>query len=214
MPRLWSLTPVLLGVWLSSSHTSHAPTPAISPQHVDAVVEHLTRPMDTTEQAERNSRFVGVQMTTCPIQVTGSAEQYGIYLYQEQALTAHIESPYRQRFLYITLSKDATRVESHTFKPPIPETWTGLCQQATPSIDTHALGELVCVVSLRPSTLGYVGSTPTEGCPVNLRGAVRLTNTIVLHQDGMDTWDRGFDANGEQVWGAEVEPYQYRWLDE
>nr|MBX2862941.1 hypothetical protein [Leptolyngbyaceae cyanobacterium MAG.088] len=42
---------------------------------------------------------------------------------------------------------------------------------------------------------------------------VRLTNTIVLHQDGMDTWDRGFDSNGLQVWGAEAEPYQYRWID-
>jgi hypothetical protein len=28
----------------------------------------------------------------------------------------------------------------------------------------------------------------------------------------MDTWDRGFDANGNQVWGADGESYQYRWV--
>ncbi|MEM9265212.1 MAG: chromophore lyase CpcT/CpeT [Cyanobacteria bacterium P01_F01_bin.13] len=212
-PRLWSFFTVLLGLWLSGSRVN-AQTQPLSQQHVDAVVEHLTRPMDTTAQAERNPHFVGVQLTTCPIQVNGEiSDQQAVFLYQEQALTENIESPYRQRFLQIALSADATRVESRTFKPATPDTWTGLCQQTAPTVETNALGNLVCIVGLRPSSLGYVGSTPAEGCPVNLRGAVRLTNTIVLHQHGMDTWDRGFDANGIQVWGARTEPYQYRWQD-
>lgn len=214
MPRLWSLPTLLLGLWLSGSQLAKAQTSHLSQQHVDAVVGYLTRPMDTQAQAERDPRFVGVQMTTCAIQVTGQVpEQPAVYLYQEQALTERIEHPYRQRFLQITLSADSTRVESRTFKPATPETWTGLCQQAEPTIDANVLGQLVCVVGLRPSSLGYVGSTPDGGCPVNLRGAVRLTNTVVLHQDGMDTWDRGFDPNGIQVWGARAEPYQYRWLE-
>ncbi|MEM7063596.1 MAG: chromophore lyase CpcT/CpeT [Cyanobacteria bacterium P01_B01_bin.77] len=214
MPRLWSLPILLLGLWLSGSQIAKAQTPQLSQQHVDAVVDHLTRPMDTLAQAERDPRFVGVQMTTCTIQITGQGpEQPAVYLYQEQALTERIEHPYRQRFLQITLSEDSTRVESRTFKPSTPEIWTGFCQRAEPTVDANVLGQLVCVVGLRPSSLGYVGSTPDEGCPVNLQGAVRLTNTIVLHQDGMDTWDRGFDPNGIQVWGARAEPYQYRWLE-
>lgn len=201
---------LLVGLWISTVQISQAQTLPLSQQHVDAVADHLSRTMDTTAQAERNARFVGVQMTTCSVTVP---DQNGIYLYQEQALSNSLETPYRQRFLHIDLNHDATRVESRTFKPSTPEQWTGLCQQTNPTIDPSELGRLVCVVSLRPSTLGYVGSTPDEGCPVNLRGAVRLTNTIVLHQAGMDTWDRGFDATGEQVWGAQTEPYQYRWLD-
>lgn len=213
MFRLWSL-PAILGLWLGSSPVGYAQSQPLSPQHVDAVAAHLTRTMDTTDQAERSPHFVGVQMTTCAVRVSEqSAEPSTIYLYQEQALTASIENPYRQRFLQITLSEDTTQVESRTFKPVTPEVWTGLCQQATPVVNASDLGNLVCIVSLRPSSLGYVGQTPDEGCPVNLRGAVRLTNTIVLHQNGMDTWDRGFDANGVQVWGAESEPYEYRWLN-
>ncbi|NEQ49760.1 MAG: chorismate mutase [Leptolyngbya sp. SIO3F4] len=200
----------MLGLWLSNTQFSKAQSETLSQQHVDAVVGYLSRTMDTTEQAARNSRFVGVQMTTCPVTVT---EQEGIYLYQEQALSESLDSPYRQRFLHITLNENANRVESRTFKPPMPEIWTGLCQQADPRVDANDLGNLVCIVGLRPSSLGYVGSTPTEGCPVSLQGAVKLTNTIVLHQHGMDTWDRGFDANGIQVWGAQAEPYQYRWTE-
>lgn len=216
MPRLWSLPPVLLGLWLSSNPLAQAQSHRLSQQDVDAVVGYLTRTMDTTAQAERHPRYVGVQMTTCPIHVVSShrsEDHPSVYLYQEQALTEQIESPYRQRFLQIVLSEDITRVESRTFKPSTPHSWTGLCQQINPTVEAIELGQLVCVVRLRPSTLGYVGSTPEEGCPVNLRGAVRLTNTIVLHQHGMDTWDRGFDINDIQVWGARTEPYQYRWLD-
>lgn len=209
MLRFWPFPTVLLGLLLSNVQAA-APSDSLSQRHVNAVVDYLIRPMDTTAQAQRDSRFVGVKMTTCPIQVTGQADPSTVYLYQEQALTENIDSPYRQRFLQITLSADEARVESRTLKPPTPENWTGLCQQAEPKVNAEALGSLVCVVSLRPSTLGYVGTTPDEGCPVNLRGAVRLTNTVVLHQDGMDTWDRGFDAAGIQVWGARLEPYQYR----
>ena len=215
MFRLWPLPTLVLGIWLSSFDTVSAQLQPLSQQHVDAIAAHLIRPMDTTAQAEDNPRFIGVQMITCAIQITNPVNsQPSIYLYQEQALTESIESPYRQRFLQITLSTDATRVESRTYRPPTPETWTGLCQQTNPIVDAGALGDLVCVVELRPSPLGYVGSTPDEGCPVNVRGAVRLTNIIVLHQDGMDTWDRGFDVNDVQVWGAESEPYQYRWQNQ
>lgn len=218
MPRIWSLPAVLpavlTGFWLIRDQAANAQLETLSQQNVAAVVAHLTRTMDTTDQAEQDPRFVAVQMTTCLVQVTGQeADPKNVYLYQEQALAESIERPYRQRFLQIALSEDATRVESRTFKPDTPEPWTGLCQQTDPKVDASELGNLVCVVGLRPSALGYVGSTPDEGCPVTLRGAVQLTNTIVLHQHGMDTWDRGFDANGIQVWGARAQPYQYRWLD-
>ena len=209
MFRFWPLPTVLLGLLFSNVQVAAQPHP-LSQHHVDEVVDYLIRPMDTTAQAQRDPRFVGVKMTTCPIQVTGQTEPSAVYLYQEQALTENPGSPYRQRFLQIVLSPDGTRVESRTLKPSTPASWTGLCQQTDPQVDAEALENLVCVVSLRPSTLGYVGSTPDEGCPVNLRGAVRLTNTVVLHRDGMDTWDRGFDSDGIQVWGARLEPYQYR----
>ena len=211
MRRVWQSSTLLLSLWLGGAQGSLAQVEVLSQQHVDEVVAHLTQTMDTTQQAAENARFVGVQMTTCSISVIG---QEGTYLYQEQALSESLESPYRQRFLHIGLSDDATRVESRTFKPPVPDRWTGLCRQAYPTIASGDLGNLVCTVGLRPSILGYVGSTPNTGCPVNLRGAVRLTNTIVLHQDGMDTWDRGFDADGIQVWGAQTAPYKYRWLEQ
>ncbi|MBK4732583.1 hypothetical protein JJD41_22340 [Oxynema sp. CENA135] len=42
-----------------------------------------------------------------------------------------------------------------------------------------------------------MGETPATDCPTNYKGAVRITNSVVLNGDGMETWDRGFDAAGK-----------------
>lgn len=179
---------------------------AVTPEAVAAYLEGV---MDTTSQAARNPNFVGVQMTTCRVTVD-EADEEAIYLYQEQALSADLDAPYRQRFLQI-IPGDDQRVDSNTFKPEAPEQWTGLCDRADRSVSAIALGPQVCTVSLRASVLGgFVGSTPEAGCPVDFRGASSVTNIVVLHEDGMDTWDRGFDAEGNQLWGAEDTPYRYR----
>ncbi|MEO0457649.1 MAG: chromophore lyase CpcT/CpeT [Cyanobacteria bacterium P01_A01_bin.114] len=181
------------------------------PISVDTVADHLEGVMDTSAQAADNPDFVSVQMTTCRISVSEPAAD-SVYLYQEQALSDSLDAPYRQRFLQIAPG-DGQRIESRTLKPDAPEQWIGFCDR-TPTdrvVPTAALGEPVCTVALRPSPLGMVGSTPRSGCPASVRGAVSITNIVVLHADGMDTWDRGFDAAGTQVWGAQDEPYQYRW---
>lgn len=176
---------------------------------VEEVVSHLEGTMSTAAQAASDPNFVGVQMTTCRITLSDPQPQ-SVYLYQEQALADNLNAPYRQRFLQITPGDD-NRINSLTFKPQNPEQWTGLCAQPNPSLNSAVLGDPFCTVSLRASSLGgYVGSTPTGGCPASARGAVSVTNVVVLHAAGMDTWDRGFDAQGNQVWGADDVPYRYR----
>ncbi len=201
---------VLTAVGLAAAPALAQPLPMTA---VQEVANHLTGIMETTAQAEANPNFVAVRMTTCPV-VVPSPDPNTVYLYQEQALVSNLAAPYRQRFLQIALSDDGQRVESRTFRPPQPETLTGLCDDVVLRV-VYAidLGDPVCTVALRPSPLGYVGSTPPAGCPVSLRGATYLTNVIVLHDNGMDTWDRGFDADGIQVWGAQAEPYRYRWAE-
>ncbi|WP_281362077.1 CpcT/CpeT family chromophore lyase [Oxynema aestuarii] len=41
-------------------------------------------------------------------------------------------------------------------------------------------------------------------------GAVRITNSVVVNDNGMETGDRGFDAAGKQLWGADEKPYRFR----
>ncbi len=181
-------------------------------QQVKEVVTHLVGTMDTSAQAKANPEFPNVRITTCKVQVP---DANGVFLYQEQALTKQLAKPYRQRFLRIAPTKDNLLVESAAFKPQTPKTWIGLCSkpEAQRIVQRREFGESNCSVFLKSTGKNYVGQTSPGGCPSNFRGATKITNTIILHQTGMDTRDRGFDAIGKQVWGAKDAPYQFRWLD-
>lgn len=216
------LITLTLQQFTKAENESVAKTPAAAePTAIASVVTHLLGIMTTAEQASNDPNFVGVQMTTCQISVAGAMAD-SVYLYQEQALVENLSEPYRQRFLEIapatndaasreTTNGAAEYVQSNTFKPSNPSQWTDFCSQSTRRISTADLGEPACSVRLRPASIGgFVGSTPPEGCAANVRGAQSITNVVVLHSAGMDTWDRGFDANSNQVWGAEDIPYQYR----
>ncbi|HAC64338.1 MAG TPA: chorismate mutase [Cyanothece sp. UBA12306] len=180
--------------------------------HVERVVSHLVGVMDTTKQADNNPKAPSVRMTTCRVQMVEVPEM--VYLYQEQALTKNLDHPYRQRILQIKPSEDGQTVISESFKVINAEQLIGLCNQPETSrkLTLETLDKSVCSVFLKPKDNGYIGNTPPEGCPANVRGALTITNTILLHETGMDTWDRGLDENGNQVWGARKDSYQYRWV--
>lgn len=187
-------------------------------QQVEEVANHLIGVMDTSAQAASNPKVSQVQMTTCQVQMQdiplGARDRPVVFLYQEQALAEKLDQPYRQRFLRIAPSRDSKTVESLSFRPEQMQTWAGLCQrpERDRQITLKDLGTPVCSVWLKRSEDEYLGRTPVDGCPAKVRGAVRITNRVRLWADGMDTWDRGFDAQGRQVWGAESDAYQFRWV--
>lgn len=174
--------------------------------------------MDTSAQASANPGVPDVRMTTCKLKVEKANpspnSQPSVFLYQEQALSQKLGSPYRQRVLQIGPSANRQTVESRAFRPPTPEKLIGLCNRPERQriIKQSDLGQVTCSVFLKPVGENYVGETPTEGCPTNYKGAVRITNTITLHETGMNTQDRGFDAAGNQVWGAQEQSYEFRWV--
>lgn len=194
---------------------THADTPVPLEQQVEAVATRLEGVMDTAAQATANPKAPNVRMTTCRVTLAdgGSAlPRSAIVLYQEQAMSNNLIKPYRQRFLQLSASPMSQSVQSHSFKPSNPAAWVNFCNQ--PAVDRTVkpgdLGTAVCSVFLRHSGDDYVGNTPADGCPANVRGAVRIKNHIVLLPIGMDTWDRGFDAAGKQVWGAKADSYHFR----
>lgn len=214
-----SITSTIASLLVAAIPAQAVPESIPVEQQVKDVVSHLVGVMDTSAQAATNPKAPNVRMTTCRVQVENTDSslnsRLSVFLYQEQALSKSLNSPYRQRFLQITPTPDAQRVESIAFRPPTPEALIGLCTQPEQKrvIMQSNLGQSLCSVVLQPDGENYKGETPPEGCPTNVRGAVKITNTILLHQTGMDTQDRGFDRAGNLVWGAKEQPYQFRWVE-
>jgi hypothetical protein len=213
--------PGVIALWLGAAGLALVPPTLAQPttapaipveQQVEEIAARLEGVMDTSAQARVKPNAPNVRMTTCRIQVLNANATDATFLYQEQAMATNLGKPYRQRFLQLTPSRSSQMVRSLAFRPPNPAALINFCDRANRDriVNASDLGTPVCTVFLKRSGERYIGNTPADGCPANVRGAVRITNHIVLHTDGMDTWDRGYDANGKQVWGAKAESYQFR----
>jgi hypothetical protein len=207
MKYKYFLTVIIIGFFF----TNNSQAQTIS--HVEEVVSHLVGIMDTSAQSRVNSQRVNVQMTTCKVQLTDDLNS--VYLYQEQALSNKLNQPYRQRILKI-IPLENNIVESKAYKLIDEKQFINFCKQSEGDkmLQKTDLTESICSVFLRPVVSIYIGETPPKGCVANVRGAVKITNKIILHSQGMDTFDQGFDAEGKQVWGAVNDSYQFRWVNE
>jgi hypothetical protein len=177
---------------------------------VQEVAAYLTGILETIPAQNAAGEIYQVRMTTCEITNEDSLDR-GIWLYQEQALVSNLGQPYRQRFLHLIPTGDGAGVQSVSFRPVDDQSWIKFCAQTREerNVTMAAMVDQQCTVTLTPLYTIYRGDTPAQGCPAKIRGAVTITNTIVLHKRGMDTWDRGYDSEGKQLWGAENKPYRF-----
>ena len=59
----------------------------------------------------------------------------------------------------------------------------------------------------------FAGATGEKTCESTLYGASYATSEVEVFEDKIISWDRGFDANGDQIWGAEKGGYIFNKLD-
>ncbi|MEM9560922.1 MAG: chromophore lyase CpcT/CpeT [Planctomycetota bacterium] len=139
----------------------------------------------------------------------------GPWLYVEQAAGSALQRPYRQRVYRLSTRTDAdtTRYISSVYTMPNALSYAGWW--STPDWFDGALSpedlslREGCSIVLRLEDGVFLGSTLGEGCSSELAGAGYATSEVVLTLDRLETWDRGYDDRGEQVWGATEGPYVF-----
>ncbi len=137
-----------------------------------------------------------------------------VWLYVEQASASASDRPYRQRVYEIVDGREDGHVLSRVYTLPEPSAWAGAWRDPSrfdalrPEDLTLRFG---CTVELEwdEVALVFVGGTRGEACASDLGGASYATSEVRLGWGGMATWDRGYDAEGRQVWGSETGPYQF-----
>jgi len=150
-----------------------------------------------------------VQLLGCPVDAPELGERV---LYIEQAMRERSSEPYRQRLYVIEPGADPAREAiSRVYALEDPASFVGQC-----SVDTlrrvladEAYEREGCQVMLRRDGGGFVGETDGASCRSTLRGASYATSEVSLQEERIDSWDRGYDAAGRQVWGATEGPYRF-----
>jgi hypothetical protein len=137
----------------------------------------------------------------------------GRWLYVEQAMATSTEKPYRQRIYRLTKGTEKGTFESAVFElPGDPLVFAGawraseLVSGLTPE---DLSGKQGCSIILRFDATAFRGSTLGTDCLSTLRGAAYATSEVTIEPDRLISWDRGFDSDGWQVWGAEKGGYVF-----
>lgn len=161
---------------------------------------------DSRDQAMRDARFLAIQLQTCEVPVPELGPRV---MYVEQARLDATNAPYRQR-LYV-IEREEGGVRSRVFEFHTPATVVGLCADVSRADvrPKDVFEREGCAVHLRAVDGRFEGGTRGEGCESTLMGARYATSEVVLREDGMDSWDRGFDARMRQVWGATAGAYRF-----
>lgn len=136
----------------------------------------------------------------------------GVWLYVEQAAADTPERPYRQRVYHIRhVGEDVFASSVYTFAESLER--AGAWRRETPLADLSPsdLEERDgCTIYLvRRADGAFEGSTLGRLCTSNLRGATWASSEVVITADGLVSWDRGWNDDGEQVWGAEKAGYRF-----
>ena len=56
----------------------------------------------------------------------------------------------------------------------------------------------------------FIGGTDEKNCASKLRGASYATSEVKISDSYLYSWDRGFDKEGKQVWGAQKGGYYFK----
>ena len=200
--------------WAQIGLTREARTPHIGfdseepSELVRTLTARLTGTLSSAIQAERTEDYRDIRLQSCNVAAPGLGSTV---LYVEQAVATALDKPYRQR-LYVLEEIDETTIRSSIYTLTDPAAAVGLCDETRrqsfhPSDASLREG---CEVDMNFDGTVFRGETAPEACPSSLRGATHATVAVTVTATGLDSWDRGWNAEGEQVWGAQDGPYEFR----
>ncbi|MGE3180048.1 MAG: chromophore lyase CpcT/CpeT [Phycisphaerae bacterium] len=175
---------------------------------LESLADMLAGEFSSSAQAMLDPDYYEIRL--CAVRIWRDRDD-GPWLYIEQSAADRRDQPYRQR-VYRLREAEKDVYLSEIYELPAPESrFVGACDDLT-KLDTLTPAQLSlragCTVYLqRDPGGGFAGSTRGTGCESRLAEASYATSEVVITEDLLQSWDRGFDADHQQVWGATKGPY-------
>jgi hypothetical protein len=184
--------------------------PSKSPDHdLSRLVDWLTGSFSSAAQAGQDPDYFDIRIHA--VRVWPERDD-GQWIYLEQAAADALDQPYRQRVYHVTrLADDLFQSRVYALEEPL--NYAGQWREEEPLAQLRPEDLQLrdgCAVLLRKvGDETFTGSTLGRLCSSTLRGASFATSEVAVRSDRLTSWDRGFDADGVQVWGAQKGPYQF-----
>lgn len=164
-------------------------------------------PIDSMTGEDGSSTPVYVAMSIAAVPVDGVPNA----LYVESVRTDTPWEPYRRAIFEIYPYKDGHRLR--TYEIAVGDVSDGVfdgmfaAPEWFPQLSRENLVATMDV-DISPTSDGFKGQSPYP-FPTGVGGAVEMTSSVALEGDVLTVADRGYDANGKVVWGAEGQAYTF-----
>lgn len=195
---------LLLSLSLLIFSTLHAQEQA----SLDLLSTWMTGSFHSAAQAERDTNYLDISLEMVRI---WPKHTDGVWLYVEQAATAHLDHPYRQR-IYQLVEEGENSYVSVVYRLPDAKAMIGAHQrpEAFDFLEPGALERMdaQCEIALSYQDDTFTGGTKGK-CPNTWQGADYATSLVTISKDRLVSWDRGWNAQDEYVWGAEHAGYEF-----
>lgn len=198
------LTPILTGCGALNRRTGHD-------TDVQRAAAMLTGCFDSLDQAATDpENYFKIRLILTPI---WEDEAVGYWMYVEQASFESLQRPYRQRVQHVYRDENS-RIRSDVYLlPGDPLEYAGAWNHPQESFADLSPEDLTlrdgCSVFLDPVPEGFTGSTLGNECSSTLGGATHATSEVMLVENLLVSWDRGWNESGDQVWGATAGGYRF-----
>ena len=185
--------------------------PKDRPQAPARLAEYMTGTFTSRDQAVADpDHYSDIRLVMMRI---WADRESACWLYVEQASAGRFDRPYRQRVYRLCAESPGTiRSDVYTL-PGDPLSYAGMWRDpALPgrlSPDDLTLREGCSIILHQSGPEEFSGSTVGLGCESALRGAAYATSVVRITPTALESWDRGFDAEHAQVWGATEGPYVF-----
>ncbi|MFZ9870521.1 MAG: chromophore lyase CpcT/CpeT [Candidatus Kapaibacteriota bacterium] len=174
----------------------------------DSLVVWMEGSFSSAQQAAADSQYYHVDLHMARI---WRDRTDGAWFYVEQAMGSTPEAPYRQRVYHVQRIEEGM-LESIVYELRTPSAVVGAWKEPS-QFNNITPEQLVlrrgCEVYLQATGESFVGGTHGTACRSDLRGASYASSQVTIMADRIVSWDRGFNAADEQVWGARSGGYVF-----
>lgn len=175
---------------------------------LERVVRYMTGHFHSGAQAQEDSSYFEIHLNTARI---WPGRTDGYWLYVEQAAAGSLQEPYRQRVYHVHRDRNE-KIVSAVYELKDAAAYTGT--YTTPEVFDELNPEKLqrregCDVFIDSEGLAFTGSTVAGHCASKLRGSSYASSHVHITSDTLKSWDRGYNSNNEQVWGAEKGAYVF-----
>ena len=200
---------IFLFILLCSNPFSFAQSIQLKKKDLKEVVSNMAGSFSREAQAKSDTDFYDVHLNMVQF---WKNNKNGYWLYVEQALVSALDKPYRQRVYHVYLENDtviASKVYELKNTKQYIGAWNNLDKLKKITNDS-LVDRQGCAIYLRKNTDGtFSGKTPGKECLSSLRGATYATSEVTIYKDKIISWDRGWDRDNLQVWGAKKGAYVF-----